>query len=416
MLRAEVGVARIAAWCLLLVPQLAFAGTWVQPTNERNFEVLVPDGVRVVTPQNLVTAIDGSGIEMRFAKAFVRGAPAYLDEVKRHVEFAYQISGASLADRPACTTGDIEVCSAEVRVKTDAKHQWLLIVATAPGGSGVSVLVTGTPEERAAHAAILDQVRTGFRPIVWTEEEIAAAVRAANPQAAGPVATAPVATAPPAPPAPEPAAVPGRLPGPCAVRTQLLHEDGRVFEQSTVMTWEGSRLTRETEDLGGGTLLVNEYIYDDAGRLSRVLRDGIVDRELTYDERGVLRSESAYGGYLIEYQYEGDQLVRELVDDGGAEPMATAHTWKDGRKVGTKHDFGSTYEYEYDAAGNLSRETEITNPIGKGTPSRRRRVEWTYDGAGNPLVARSAEQDLADPTKWAESSVATYDYACWAEE
>ncbi len=196
-------------------------------------------------------------------------------------------------------------------------------------------------------------------------------------------------------------------------------------------------LVKETFSCGDQEPTVTEYLYDDQGRLVRVLQGDTVT-ENTWDERGRLLLEqkrSGEGKVLQSTRYEwdenGEPLLQETRDENGNVVSSRAWTRENGRTVKLTLTTGSRATetvYTYSDAGYLVLE-ESRSPEGetestaytRDVAGRVLREEWRrgeayritayeYDGAGRLLREEYASSD--DPYTAAAHHNAPYTLEC----
>ncbi len=126
----------------------------------------------------------------------------------------------------------------------------------------------------------------------------------------------------------------------------------------------------------GGRLLVSErgeaYRYDSAGRLNEIIPVGAPVTSFTYDDDGLLASEST-GSQRRRFQYDSaGRLV--LVDDDGAGVTEFGYDMAGRRDLEVRPD-GTRVTYRWDVAGRLA-SIELARGVDLST------VELGYDGLG----------------------------------
>jgi YD repeat-containing protein len=100
------------------------------------------------------------------------------------------------------------------------------------------------------------------------------------------------------------------------------------------------RIVSKTETLDGGTH-VEQYSYDNAGRLIEVKRDNVILASYQYDANG---NRTHVSGALVGNYDDQDRLVSY---------QGKTYTYTDNGELKTKTQSGVTTQYNYDVLGNL---------------------------------------------------------------
>lgn len=128
-----------------------------------------------------------------------------------------------------------------------------------------------------------------------------------------------------------------------------------------------------------------DYDYDDVSRLEKVTdnRLGAVSNTYTYDNVGVLTSETRGNGVRSDYTYDTRyRLLNATVASAGTTQASYTYTRdRTGRRTSATELGGRTVTYTYDTIYRLTREAVTGGP----TPGANGAVDYTHDAVGNRL-------------------------------
>ena len=161
--------------------------------------------------------------------------------------------------------------------------------------------------------------------------------------------------------------------------TRITYPNGRFIDYSYQSGRRTSMITNE-----GFTV---NYQYDSSGRLER-LRDANNDliTHYEYDLAGRLERVNKGNGTFTEYQYDAAGQIEHLINHapGGAVSSRFDYVYDSlGRRTEMSMLEG-TWNYEYDAAGQLVRAT-LTSNAPATLPHQD--LQYSYDGSGNVIQA-----------------------------
>ena len=125
------------------------------------------------------------------------------------------------------------------------------------------------------------------------------------------------------------------------------------------------RTTRK-EETSGGTTSTNDYVYDLAGRLTEVKRNGATSAQYTYDDNGN-RLSAAIAGNTISGIYDAQDRLTQY--------GSTTYAYSGKGELVSKTEGGQVTSYQYDSLGNL---TGVTLPGGT-------RIEYAIDGSNRRI-------------------------------
>ncbi|WP_380184618.1 RHS repeat-associated core domain-containing protein [Kalamiella sp. sgz302252] len=191
---------------------------------------------------------------------------------------------------------------------------------------------------------------------------------------------------------------------PCAIDLRLIYKDLRFPQRVTALA-----------QFDGATMLpLMTYAYSESGQLAQV-KDaaGVVTREFTYNEQGLMSSHRLPGGMLSEYRWQQFDDWRVVATRTSAGDSSTIHYDLDKGLTSVKHgdgyehlhywnkqslvtryidERGEEWRYEWDKNQQL---TLAVDPLGQATKFR-------YDEAGN-LVEQEDACGNVRATLWLET-------------